>query len=115
MTRLWLCVLRTLSHAGSWIGDASTYRPICAGTAPGKVDAAGVSVAVAKSHAGIPGKRPGMGIVRGSVAAAGGHEDDMSSIQESEGIGGLLSIKLAQLALLTFIPSIWRRVMFWVW
>lgn len=112
MTRLWLCVLRTLSHAGSWNGDASTCRPICAGTAPGKVDAVGVSVGVAKSHAALPGKRPGMGIVRGSVAAAGGHGDDMSSIQESEGIGGLLSIEMA---LLTFILSIWRRVMFWVW
>ena len=72
----------------------------------------GVTVGVARSHAALPGKRPSMGIVRRSVAAAGVHGDDISSIQDGEGIGGLLLIEMAVLA---FTPSIWRRVMFWVW
>ena len=78
----------------------------------GKLDAVGVTVGVARSHAALPGKRPSMGIVRRSVATAGGHGDDISSIQDGEGIGGLLLIEMAVLA---FTPSIWRRVMFWVW
>ena len=71
----------------------------------------GVTVGVAKSHAALRGERPGMVIVRGSVAVAGGN-DGISSVQGSENIGGLLSIERA---LLIFTPSIWRRVMFWVW